>query len=305
MTLAALLFLARCGDQIKPYYRQFFGDGEPAAAPAPAAPSRRAGRLRIASWNLEWLMTPGRGAEARSLEDLRRLSLYAQRLNADVIAVQEVASTEALGYVFGKERYAFHLTQRGGAQKTGFVVRRSLHAELLPEVEELAQQRLRSGADLRIKLGDRALRLLSIHLKAFCVKESLSASDRDCEQLQAQIPVLKGWMNARERERVAFGVLGDFNRTLDDKDDVWRELALPGPQRAALLRADRGKMSLCRSRQRGGPFIDHLVWGGGAASWVIPETFRELRYDETDKTTRDKLSDHCPIVVELDAARTP
>lgn len=302
MTLAALLFLARCGDQIKPYYRQFFGDERAEVAP-PIAASVHPGRIRIASWNLEWLSTPRRGTEARSVEDLRRLSLYAERLNADVIAVQEVASSEALGYVFGKDRYAFHLTHRGGAQKTGFVVRRSLDAKLLPDVEELAQERLRAGADLSVTLGARSLRLLSIHLKAFCVKGPLTAEGRDCEQLREQLPVLRAWMNARKRDDVPFGVLGDFNRPLDDDDEAWRELAAGEPQVAGLLRADRGRTSLCRSRQRGSPFIDHLLLGGDAAGWVLPDTFRELRYDETDKATRDKLSDHCPILVELDVAR--
>jgi endonuclease/exonuclease/phosphatase family metal-dependent hydrolase len=299
ITLGALLFLARCGDQIKPYYRQVFGDKQAERLPAPAPVNP--GRIRIASWNLEWLSTPGRGTEARSHEDLRRLSLYAERLNADVIAVQEIGSAEALGYVFGTERYAFHLTQRGGAQKTGFVVRRSLDAKLMPDVNELAQQRLRAGADLNLTLGARSLRLLSIHLKAFCVKGSLSDPDHDCQQLREQIPVLRKWMDERKRERVAFGVLGDFNRPLDDADDAWRELSESEPAHA-LLRTDKGRMSLCQSRQRGRPFIDHLLLGGGAADWVLPDTFRELRYDETDKASRDKLSDHCPILVELQAA---
>ena len=67
-----------------------------------AAPAR-AGEIKLATWNLNWLTTrapgdpllppelPGRGAE-----DFVRLHLYAQRLAADVLALEEVAAGSGL-----------------------------------------------------------------------------------------------------------------------------------------------------------------------------------------------------------------
>ena len=63
---------------------------------------------------------------------------------------------------------------RGGAQRTGFVFRKRLGARVLPDLEALALQDLRAGSDLALQVAGRELRLLSVHLKAFCVTGSLA-----------------------------------------------------------------------------------------------------------------------------------
>ena len=99
-------------------------------------------------------------------------------------------------------------------------------------------------------------------------------------------------------------VLGDFNRTLADDDDLWLELDDAQPASLLLERANGERGSLCRSRRKARPFIDHIVLGGDATKWLVRDSFREVRYDESDKQQHAKLSDHCPILVELEHART-
>ena len=60
-----------------------------------AAPAR-AGEIKLATWNLNWLTTRGPGdpllppeLPGRGAEDFARLRLYAQRLAADVLALEK------------------------------------------------------------------------------------------------------------------------------------------------------------------------------------------------------------------------
>jgi endonuclease/exonuclease/phosphatase family metal-dependent hydrolase len=298
--LTALLFLTRFAEQAKPYFQAFVGAQERSAAAeaGPGAPLPT--RLRLASWNLEWLDEPGRGPVARARKDYARLAHYAARLDADVIAVQEVASELALALVFPPERYAFHLASPGGSQRSGFVYKRSLPAKVHPDLTALAGEGLRAGADLGVMSAQGELRLLSLHLKAFCVTGPLDSKDRDCQRLKAQLPALEAWVDERARSGAPFAVLGDFNRTLEgDADPLWRELDDGDPKELRLVRATPARKAQCTRKGRQLGAVDHVLLGGPATQWLRPHSFRELTFAADDVDAKVKLSDHCPLVIEL------
>ena len=107
--------------------------------------------MRIASWNVEYLMTPEthralrdncaeQGGmvggddrtlpcaitrrEPRSAADYASLRHYAAMLAADIVALQEVDGPEAAAQVFPGYDYCF--TTRAHTQKNGFAIRRGL-----------------------------------------------------------------------------------------------------------------------------------------------------------------------------------
>lgn len=297
--LTAILFLARCADQIRPYWKSIVGAKEKSSAPAePAAPRTGARRVRLGSWNLEWLDAPGRGPKPRGRQDYGRLAQYAERLQADVIAVQEVASELALALVFPPERYGYHLATRGGAQRSGFVYRRSLSTVAHPDLDALAGEHLRAGADLGVRVGDQELRLLSVHLKAFCATGPLDPKDRDCQALKAQLPALEGWVDTRAREGGAFAVVGDFNRAFSDRqDEVLRELDDGDPSTLSLRQATPARRAGCSRESH--QAVDHILLGGAAGNWLAAQSFTELVHLPNDTAQHVRLSDHCPLVVEL------
>jgi endonuclease/exonuclease/phosphatase family metal-dependent hydrolase len=305
-TLGFIFFASQCAIKLRPYLRTIAGAREPAPAqheqpaqPRPHARHAASTSLRLASWNLHFLDVEGRGHDGRARADYQALTRYAQILDADVIAVQEVASEAALRLVFSPETYAYHLAARGGSQRTGFVFRKALHARVLPDLDALALHDLRSGSDLAVRVGGRELRLLAVHLKAFCVTGSLSRAGKDCGKLSAQLPILESWIDARARERTAFAVLGDFNRALGEPDDpLFRELDDADPPGLTLRRASLRTHSECRSRRRQRA-IDHVLLGGAAALWLSSEGLRELTYTAEDNLAGRKLSDHCPIQITL------
>jgi endonuclease/exonuclease/phosphatase family metal-dependent hydrolase len=259
-----------------------------------------AAELKIATWNLDWLTTRSAGDHGlpadvtpRSDDDFGRLAQYAQELNADVVAIEEVDGFSAASKVFPRDRYSIHMTHDHVVQRVGIVVRRGLHYDINPDVTELGANHLRSGADITLHLGGSDLRVLAVHLKKGCREVPMpKAKSRVCEELRDQIPPLTDWITARRQEGVPFVILGDFNRWMDEKDTFLAELRGAAP----LVRATAGQSSPCWGSEN---FIDHILAGGAAVTWMHPDTLRVLIYRETDKSWKDRLSDHCPVSVQF------
>lgn len=275
-----------------------------------SAPTAGARELRLATWNIAWLTfrPPGhpdlpQGFRPRTEDDLRRLRAYAEELSADVVALQEVDGPLAAARVFDSRAWDFHFADERDVQRVGFAVRRGVAWRANPDLVELdlvshARLSLRRGADITVSLAGRDLRLLSIHLRGGCVRDDLDDPQRPaCVQLRRQAEILAAWVAAREREGAAYAILGDFNRRLADDEGFWR--ILTGP--AALTRVTEGA-SPCWGRGR--PFIDHIVLGGEARAWFVPNSLSVLVYREREaEVWEDRLSDHCPVRATLDLAR--
>jgi endonuclease/exonuclease/phosphatase family metal-dependent hydrolase len=259
-----------------------------------------AAELKIATWNLDWLTnrpTGDRGLPSdvttRSEEDFDRLAQYARELNADLIAIQEVDGFPAASKVFPKDQYSIHMTRDHVIQRVGIVVRRGLHYDINPDLTALAEHHLRSGADITLHLGGSDLRVLAVHLKKGCRDQPLlKAKSEPCEELKDQIEPLSEWIAERKAEAVPFIILGDFNRWMDGSDAFLGSLREAAP----LVRATEGRSSPCWGREN---FIDHILAGGAAATWMQPETLRVMTYRETERSWQDRLSDHCPVSVRL------
>ncbi len=269
------------------------------ASAAPAA------ELKIATWNLEWLTLRPAGDLAlpedvvpKSAADIAGLRRYAEILDADVISLQEVDGPEVAAQVFPPGRYQLFFTGDHVVQRVGLAVRAGIAAHRNPDLVALdlyptAQHRLRSGLDVTLDLPSGPLRLLGIHLKTGCHDDRLASSPRrECDTLRQQIPALQGWIAQRREEGAPFIILGDFNRRMDKAEDVSTALNAAAP----LTRATEGRGSPCWG---GGSFIDHIMAGGAARSWMVPDTLKVLVYREKDPASREHLSDHCPVSVRF------
>jgi endonuclease/exonuclease/phosphatase family metal-dependent hydrolase len=262
--------------------------------------------LKIATWNIEWLTLRPAGDRALPRNVVPKdgasralLRRYAEELAADVVALQEVDGPDAAATVFPTPRYALHFTLDRVVQRTGFAVRQGLRFTANPDLVSLnvtpdAPNPLRSGADITLELpGGSKLRLLSLHLKSGCKEDRLGSTARpQCAPLRLQLAALQGWITQRRAEGVPFLLLGDFNRWMQPREEFWQGLE----QAAPLLRATAGMASPCWG---GGGFIDHIIAGGAARGWMVPNSLRVTVFREQGAEWRARLSDHCPIAVRL------
>lgn len=269
----------------------------PIAAPA---------RLRLATWNVAWLdRAEGGGHVRRSAADYERLRRHAGRIDADVVALQEIDGPGAARRLFDASVWDLHLTgDAGNRQRTGFVFRRGLPVTRHPDVADLAVGSRRRGADLTVHLPGGDLRLLAVHLKSGCQHDALSADREECAILRRQLAVLEGWIDARAREPAAFAVIGDFNRQFEPPDRFWAAIDDGDPPEADLVAVTEARRPACwGGRYRA--FIDHIVLSRKAAGWLVPGSFRTIDYVPADARFEAVLSDHCPLAVDLDTLRAP
>ena len=266
--------------------------------------------IKLATWNIAWLTTKPAGhpdlprdLTTRTEPDFVRLRAYAERLAADVIALQEVDGPLAAAWVFDSTAYDFHFPAESDVQRAGFAWRKGLNVTRNPDLMALdlrptARRSLRRGADITLHGENGArLRLLSIHLDGGCSQGSVrQPNNSDCQSLGQQAHILADWIADRRRENIPFVILGDFNRRFSRDDDMLSILNTASSMR----RATEGFSNPCWSRDgQGRAFIDHILLGLRASDWLIKDSFRVLSYTERDPALRDVISDHCPISVRL------
>ncbi len=176
-----------------------------------------------------------------------------------------------------------------------------------------ASSRWRSGEDAS------GLELMSLHLKSGCAWGRLDAHAvrrGQCLVLRRQRGILEQWIDDRAAGDTPFVLIGDFNRQLDQpSDDFWdaiddrevcvwrkhRELGracLPGStvadEDADLTLANAGVPFAYPYNPKYPYAVDHFVFSGSAAEWVIGGSYRALGYD-----TDPPPSDHHPIRILL------
>lgn len=299
-----------------------------ASGSAGAAPAE----LKIATWNLEWFMTPETlraltpaclprdaprdGARravpcdvahelARSGEDITALKRHARRLDADVIALQEVDGEEAARLVFPGYRFCF--SSRVAVQNNGFAIRRGLAFECGPELDDLSLgDDVRRGVEVRLFPGTpRELRLLSVHLKSGCSRDPLDSRRPSCVQLASQVSVLERWIDAQAIARIPFAVLGDFNRDLRREPSgpsLWAEIDDSDPQDADLVNTAEGqRFQNCSPSQTFSGYIDYIVLGRQMSQGLVKDSFGRELFRPKDALRR-KLSDHCPVFIRIRVA---
>jgi endonuclease/exonuclease/phosphatase family metal-dependent hydrolase len=288
--------------------------------------------LKLATWNLEWFMTPETlraltpaclpadaprdGARRavpcdvahelnRSREDIAAMRGYARRLDADVVALQEVDGADAARLLFPD--YQFCFSGRIAVQNNGFAIRRGVPFDCAADVADLSlNDDVRRGVELRVYPGTaHEMTLLSVHLKSGCARDALDSTRPSCIELARQVPALERWIDARAAEHKAFAVLGDFNRDLRREPaglSLWGAIDDADPPDADLVNTAEGKtFQNCMTSQTFSGYIDYIVLNRRMARGLVENSFGRELYRPKDGLRR-KLSDHCPVFIRLRVA---
>jgi endonuclease/exonuclease/phosphatase family metal-dependent hydrolase len=298
----------------------------------PALPRPAAGELKLATWNLEWFMKPetlraltpaciprdaSRDGARRAVpcdvahelqrgsQDIRALRAHARRLDADIVALQEVDGGDAARLIF--PGYDFCFSSRVHVQNNGFAIRHGLPHACAPDITALSNSDdVRRGVELRVFPDTpREMRLLSVHLKSGCARDAIDSTRANCVALRAQIPALEQWIDAQAVAGKPFAVLGDFNRDLRQEmpgAGLWADLDDGDPAASDLVNTAEGQsFQNCMPQQSFSGYIDYIVLGRAMARGLVPQSFGRALYRPRDAARR-KLSDHCPVFIRLTVA---
>ena len=308
------------------------------SAGSPIGPASGAlATIKLATWNLEWLITPetfsqlkqhcigddtARRAAQRALpcdvvkkiergaSDFTALARYAAELDADVIAVQEVDGAAAARQVFRNHEFCFSGSR--ALQNNGFAMRRGVPFRCAEDYVPLSLgNSVRRGVVVVIFPGTaNEIWLMSVHLKSGCARPPLDTGPPACQKLATQVEPLERWIDAQALAGKRFAVLGDFNRELlrehgparnaaGGQQQIWPEINDGEPRGAVLLNAAAGeRFRNCASGERHSGYIDQIVLGQRLASAFVPQSFERMTW-KPQEAARLTLSDHCPIAIRL------
>ncbi len=184
------------------------------------------------TWNVEHLAYPiSAGCRPRSIREITDLRNYAQQLDADIVALQEIGSIEALEQVFPLSEWQLFMSDRPDSesyecrdngqfstqQKLAFAVRRHIDVQNKVDVDALGLDNpgLRHGLELSVSTQIGEFDILNVHLKSGCFVDDYSRADSEaCQTFARQAPILDEWIEDKERNAKPFIVLGDFNHRL-------------------------------------------------------------------------------------------
>lgn len=263
--------------------------------------------LKLATWNVEWLVSYKDSQAAPIPKDIRlrqpesfnKLHHYGEKLQADIIALQEVGSIETLTQIFPTEQYLYFITQDPIAQHTALAIRNNIFVDIQqnPDLIELNPSKsarpLRSGLDITLYTKENSLRILVIHLKSGCQDYPLDRPKlkQSCILLKEQQPILQKWIQKRFDEGQAFIILGDFNRIISPNDLFFQKLSDKN-----LFYPTAYQANPC---WEGNYFIDGFIIDQKAKMWLQPNSLRVMKYTEQGYDEQNQLSDHCPVSIKL------
>jgi len=287
--------------------------------PAAVRQGRATRAVSVATWNLEWLVSPetahaGRLAcragrrsalpcdvaleQSRDSADLARLARHARRVAADVFAFQEVENATIARRVF--RHYDICIAPGKGLQHVGFAIRRGLPHRCGPPVDSLSLNGAQRPGLLLTLLPDStaAIDLMVVHLKSGCADAALPSKSSACSLLARQADALHQWLVEEAGRQPRFIVLGDFNRSDREpqRDLFWQTLA--GGEASF---SDAGAAIPFSNCHIGAPFsraIDHVLVSRALEHALLAGGYRRFGYDALE-ATRYRLSDHCPVRVSL------
>lgn len=288
-------------------------------APTTTKTSVESTELTIATWNTEHLAFPlSDGCRARSEEESLKLKAYAKSLNADIVALQEVGSVEAVETLFPKNEWKVVMSTRpdsksydcrnSGAkstqQKVAFAVHKDVKILNTQAFDALALNRngLRYGLELTVESALGPMTLLNVHMKSGCFVDNYSRSDSDaCQTFAKQAPILDQWVEQKEKTGMPYIILGDFNHRLSAPyNHLTRQLSTNADNSVSSFENLSADIIGCH------PYypapIDHILAGNmpkkGLAKTVKMHPF-------SDMAPKAMLSDHCALSVELSSITYP
>ena len=250
------------------------------------------------------------GCKPRNQQDIDKLKAYASRVDADIYALQEVSSIEAVEQIFPASDWQVILSDRPASpsyecrrsgnsstqQRVAFAVKKSIPVLNSVSYDDLASdiEGLRYGLSISIDSPQGKVELLNVHLKSGCFVDDFRGSDNSsCETFAKQASWLDNWVESKQQKKEAFVVLGDFNHRASAPYNQLTRLLTDDNEPTSPVFVTRDVIG-CHPRYPAP--IDHMLVGG-MHTRGIKESVKVHSF--SDMLPEGMLSDHCAISASL------
>lgn len=275
-----------------------------------------ANTLKLTTWNIEHLTFPYDkiGCRPRTEQEMSELKRYTEKLNSDVVALQEMGSVAAISQLFPEDTWQIFISDRPDSPphncytsdnkshqiKVAVAVRRGIVVKNVTSLSEFGQEY--NGSRYAIEmvidspLGE--IKLLNVHMNSGCYVNDYRRSDTQaCKSFAGQAPVLDKWIEVQEQSSQPYIVLGDFNHRLAEPNNYLAQALFNNSDSSdSTLENTTAKLIGCHKKYPAP--IDHILVGKGE---VLNSTYTVsvAHYDNMEPS--DMLSDHCAVSLELKA----
>ncbi len=261
--------------------------------------------LSIATFNIAWLGDgEGKDMIPRTKEHYTLIADIINETSADIIALQEIENMQALNQLLvNLPDYTAVLGSSGKSQNVGFMYRKSLKIESIGEYLPIAidPSRNRPGYVVKVKKGNFDCYLMSVHFKStsrFDSTDEMRNESRRIRREQSQKAI--AWIDSIKTNNIdqdifLVGDLNDFPKR--DKEPTLQ--ALTNSSEITFLTSD---MKSCKFQNF--YVIDHIIASKSAYNRFVKGSERIIDiYSMHSKEVVDKISDHCPIVMQFDVTQ--
>jgi hypothetical protein len=156
------------------------------------------------------------------------------------------------------------------------------------------------GTDITVDVDGQDVRMLSMYLRGGCWHDEIDPKKKACKIFRQGMGSLKSWIDSVASKGIPFLIMGNFNRMFDlPGDKLWDKIDDGTKGNGDLLRITEGQNSNCWVEHIFPKYLDHIVLDKLTTGWIVPNSFKEIVYDERIDFL-EKPSDHCPISVAID-----
>jgi len=275
--------------------------------------------LRMVTWNVEHLAWPrDTGCRPRTEEEWTALQAYARGLDADIVALQEVASLEAVAALFPPDQWQLFISERADSepyecrdnghpstqQKVAFAVANDIEVlgkDGMPALG-LDLPGLRHGLALSLATSMGPLRLLNVHMKSGCFVDNYAREESEaCQTFSRQAPILDAWIEDMERTGQPFMVLGDFNHRLSAPyNELTRLITQRSDGSPSTVVNATAQLIGCHPWYPAA--IDHILMGNMQDPALVT-TAQVHPFETMDPEVM--LSDHCAVSLTMEVGQLP
>jgi len=256
--------------------------------------------LVIGTFNVEWLGDGIDDNKPRTDADLQQIADIISSSGMEIIAVQEIENETALAKIVSKMKgYKFKVNNQKGKQKLGVIYKDYITVNEIGEYEPLSLEgKTRTGYIVDVKKNNYKLLMMIVHLKStsrYDSTEELRIESRMMRHAQAEI--LSYWadsvINIAGIKELT--ILGDFNDYPTRKHNRTLEPIINNENLHFLT----SELRSCKN-----PLfwhlIDHIVVSTETHKRFVPNSvFIYNFYDMLTDEEAERVSDHCPVSVEL------